>query len=232
MPDYELGVDPGVLYISGKPGEPWNGLTSITEDPADLNKQSRYIDGVKTLSRQGVESFSGTIEAYTYPDSFYEDILTQKIAQNFGLTYRVMSGEHYKIHLVYNMSISPGETSRKQFESDTFKWRFETLPIVIPGAQISAHLIIDSTKAYPWTIQDFEDVLYGSDSLTSRLPSPQEVLDIFEVNSILRVTDNGDGTATITGPDVAIQMIDATTYTINWPSVIQVGPVSYKISSL
>lgn len=232
MPDYECGVDQGVFYIPGKPGEPWNGLTSVDEDPTNIDELTRYIDGVKTHFRRQVGSFSGTIEAYTYPDSFYENILAQKRQQNFGLSYRVMNGDNYKIHLVYNVSIPPEEISRKQSETDTFRWKFETLPISIPGARMSAHLIIDSSKAYPWTLSDLEDVLYGSDTGISRLPSPQEILDIFEINSILRVIDNGDGTATITGPDDAIQMIDSTTFKIVWPSVVQVGPVTYTISSL
>jgi len=232
MANYEHGVDQGVLYIPGKPGEPWNGLTSIDENSTDVDDLVRYIDGVKTHYRRRVNSFSGTIEAYTYPDSFYDNILTQKRAPSFGLSYRVMNEDNYKIHLVYNISISPPGISRKQFESDTFKWDFTTKPVVIPGAKMSAHLIIDSSKAYPWTVKDLEDILYGSDSQSSQLPSPQEVLDIFEINSILRVIDNGDGTATISGPDEVIQMINTTTYKISWPSVVQIDPVTYTISSL
>jgi hypothetical protein len=66
----------------------------------------------------------------------------------------------------------------------------------------------------------------------ARLPDPQEIFDIFEANSILRVVDNGDGTFTVTGPDDAITMLDDTTFEIDWPSVVVIDSNTYEISSL
>lgn len=86
--------------------------------------------------------------------------------------------------------------------------------------------------AYPATVQAFEDVLYGTDSYSSRLPGPDEVLEIFEEHSILRVIDDGDGTYTVIGPDEAITMLDSTTYEINWPSAVWIDSDYYTLSSL
>jgi hypothetical protein len=232
VPNIETGVDRGVLYIPGFPGEPWNGLTSIQEDSTDVNEKTRYVDGVKTHHRRGQGSFSGTISAFTYPDSFYENVLVQKRRPTFDLSYRVMNGDSYKIHLVYNVSISPGGISRKQFETEPFQWSFTTTPIAMPNSKISSHLIVDASKAYPSTIEHLENILYGSDIETSHLPSPDGVFNIFELNSIVRVIDNGDGSFSVTGPDDIVQMLDATTFQISWPSAVYIDTNTYTISSL
>jgi len=143
-----------------------------------------------------------------------------------------MNGESYKIHLVYNTKISPGNVSHKQFEVDPFSWDFTSLPIKIFGERRSAHLIVDASKSYSSTMEDLEDVLYGSDTELPHLPLPEELLSIFESNAILRITDNGDGTWTADGPDEAIVMLDSTTFEITWPSAIYIDAVSYTISSL
>ena len=229
---YETGLDRGVFYPPSGPGEAWNGLTSVKEDPSDSDEQVRYLDGVRTNRRRRLGYFSGTIEAYTYPESFYDDILIQRRPPSFGFSYRVMNSESYKIHLVYNTKISPATISHKQFEVDPFSWDFTSLPIQVLEERRSAHLIVDAAKAYSSTMEDLEAVLYGSDTDIPHLPLPEELLAIFESNAILRITDNGDGTWTATGPDEAIVMLDATTFEIAWPSAIYIDTVSYTISSL
>lgn len=229
--NFESGIDRGVFYPKDGPGEAWNGLVSVNETP-DADNKTRYIDGVNTHQRRRLADFSGTIDAFSHPDSFYESVLTQNRSKNFGLSYRVMTEDSYKIHLVYNVLVLPTSFGYRPFESDPFSWVFETKPLVIPGAKASAHIVIDTFLAYDWTVLALEDILYGNDSETPRLPSPLEVFGIFEENSILQVTDNGDGTFTVTGPDEAIQMLDSSTFQISWPSAIYIDAVSYNISSL
>lgn len=225
-------MDRGVFYPQNSPGETWNGLTSVTESPSDADEQTRYRDGVKTQLLRRLEDFSGTIQAYTYPDSFYEDVLMQRRRTYFGLSYRVQSDDGYKIHLIYNVKISPGSISHQQFEIELFEWDFTTKPVPVPGARFSAHLIIDTAKAYSWTMAAIEDVLYGSESEAARLPTPEELLEIFEINSILRIIDHGDGSFTAIGPDDVVQMLDSTTFQISWPSAIFIDADSYTLSSL
>lgn len=221
--DYETGLDRGVLYPADGPGKTWNGLTSIKEAPTDADEQTRYVDGVKTNRRRRVGEFSGTIDAFTYPDP---------LPKTFGLSYRVNSAKSYKIHLVYNVLISPTAFSYTQSDTDSFSWDFTTLPIPIPKARMSAHLIIDASKAYSWVVSAFEDILYGSEEGSARLPLPEEVIELFEVNSIVRVIDHGDGTFTVTGPDDIVKMTDPTSFQIDWPSAVYIDDVSYTISSL
>lgn len=224
---YEMGLYRGVFYPPIGPGEPWNGLISVGEEnESDIS--IRYVDGVKTHQRRRRGQFSGDIQAYTYPDSFYSDILTQRKPSSFGLSYR----SNNKIHIVYNILISPEQQSHTQKGADAFSWNFSTLPIEMPDNTRGSHIVIDTNIAYTSTIEDLENILYGTDVENARLPTPVEIFEIFEENSILKVTDNGDGTFTVEGPDEAIVMLDSTTFEITWPSVIYIDSETYQISSL
>lgn len=225
--DYELGLERGVFYPQNGPGEAWNGLISVGESPSGADERARYFDGQKLPRLRNKEEFSGTIQAFTYPDSFYENVLVRKRRQSFGLSYRVGN----KIHIVYNISVDPTAYNYQQNELDSFSWEFTTKPVPVPDAKPSAHLIIDTTQTYLWTVTALEEVLYGSDTKTARLPLPAEVFDIFEANALLKVVDHGDGTFTVTGPDEAIQMLDSTTFQITWPSAIFIDEVSYTLRS-
>lgn len=224
---YEIGLDRGVFYPPVGPGEAWNGLISVKESE-ESGISSRYIDGVKTHQRRNKGYFSGSIQAYTYPDSFYDHILLQRRSVNFGLSYRTNN----KIHLVYNVLLSPTQQAHTQKEPGIFDWDFSTLPISMPDNTRSSHIVIDTNVAYSSTIEDLENLIYGHDAENARLPSPQEVLDVFEDNSILKVTDHGDGTFTVEGPDEAIIMLDSTTFQITWPSAVYIDSTSYTIHSL
>lgn len=246
---YETGVDRGVFFPQDGPGVAWNGLASVKEAPSGADVTENYIDGRKYQTRRAVEGFAGTIEAFTYPeeflpyDGFAEKIISQQRRRYFGFSYRTLIGNDlknqdygYKLHLVYNAMISPGgksyETLANSADPSNFAWDFTTLPILLKGAKASSHLVIDSTKAHPWTLEAIENVLYGNAEAPASLPAPADVVEIFEENAILRVTDNGDGTWTATGPDEAITMLDAQTFQISWDSALYIDDKTYTISSL
>jgi hypothetical protein len=228
----EIGVDRAVFYPATGPGVPWNGLTAANSSVNGSEQRSRYLDGLKIGSRKLRGEFSGSIEAYTYPDELFENVLAQQRADSFGLAYRTMAGDNYKLHLVYNISLAKTEHAYEQRNSDIFRWDFTTLPIPVPGASPSAHLIIDGNVAYPWVVEAMEDILYGSDEADPRLPLPQEIIDTFEENALLIVVDYGDGTFAVIGPDEAITITSPTTFQITWPSVTLLGPDNYRISTL
>lgn len=244
---YEFGVDRGVFYpLSGK-GVPWNGLISVSETPSGSDISVSYYDGKKFHQRRRDDSFSGTIEAYTYPREFepYNGLNERADEQHrsyFGLSYRSKQGTAlnsefgYKIHLVWNVFSSPSARNDKTITSSlepiTFSWDISTVPNLLSDGTISAHFTIDSTICYPWALTVLEDILYGNASNEPRFPSMQEVLNIFENASIFRVTDNGDGTATIDGPAEAVQMLDSITWQLSYPSVVQIDTDSYRLSSL
>lgn len=235
---YEAGVDRGVFYPRSGPGVVWNGLTSVQESPSDADERTRYIDGLRTRTRRKPGEFSGTIEAFTYPEGLedYEGIFpggfSAKRVRPFGMTYRVKTKESYKIHLVYNILLGPTGHLYEQEDVVPFSWDFTTLPIPIDGAKPTAHLVIEASTAYSWTVSALEDVIYGSDSKSPSLPSPSDVLNLFEENSILRIIDNGDGSFTAIGPDDVISMIDETTYQIDYETVVYISADTATIHSL
>lgn len=229
-PTFQAGVDRAVFYPPSGIGEVWNGFVSLTENPPSTLKQ-RYLDGRKIGNRRTRDEFSGVIEAFTYPDSFYNDILLQRVPPSFGLSYRTLAGDNYRIHLVYNVVVALSDRSYLQKDPDLLSWNFTTTPVAFPGVKPSAHLILDGNAAYPWAMADLEDILYGTETTNPRLPTPQEVWDLVESDSLLIVIDHGDGTFTITGPDDAI-IITGTTFEVTWPSVINLDAYTYQISSL
>lgn len=245
---YEDGVDRGAFFPENGPGVAWNGLISVTEAPSFEDPQYLYVDGVPIDRRTDVGSFAAKIEAFTYPiefskyDGIEDDLVSGQERPTFGLSYRTGLGNDlegldlgYKIHIVYNALAEPSDVDYISVgDSDdlvTFSWDITTTPIAIDGVQ-SAHLIIDTTKTYPETIAILEDILYGSDGVEPRLPTPEEVLDIFQENSMLKITDNGDGTFTAEGPDHIVEMLDGTTFQIHSPSAVYIDGSMYKVSSL
>ena len=245
---FSTGVDRGVLFLQNGSGVPWNGLVSVNEAPSGSDAVEAHFDGKKYHSRRSPEEFSGTIEAYTYPSEF-EIFLGQAVMHTaqartpFNFTYRTRIGndengvDHaYLIHIVYNALIKPTQralqTISDSIDVATFAWDFETNPLRM-GDRRGSHLIIDSRLAYPWALEELETILYGSTTTTSTLPSPEFLLQLFEDASILKVTNHGDGTVTIEGPDDIVKMVGTNLWQIGpWPSVIQIAEHTYRASSL
>lgn len=229
---YEAGIDRGVFYPANGPGEVWNGLTAVQESPSDTEVSYHQIDGVRVQKRRRPGEFAGTIEAYTYPDSFYENVLTPRRPKPFGLSYRVRTSKAYKIHIVYNVSLTPTAYTYAQDDVNAFSWEFTTKPIHFPDVRPTAHLIVDASDAYSTTVAALEEILYGSASANARLPTALDILEVFEENSILRIIDHGDGTWTAIGPDDVISMLDPDTFQIDWPSAEFIDADTYTIRSL
>lgn len=253
---YETGVDRGVLYVPGEEGVAWNGLISVQESPTGGDSTPYFIDGVKYANRSLPEEYEATIEAYTYPDLFaFCDgtmeinseskglFATQQRRKPFGFSYRTQIGNDdqgptfgYKIHIVYNALATPSEKAyvsmNDEPEAIPFSWRITTTPVPVQGASYSAHLVIDTKTTWPWVVEAVEKLLYGSEDTPPVLPTPQELIDLFIDNALLKITDHGDGTWTAEGPDEAITMLNSTEFQISWPSVEMIDDDSFTISSL
>ena len=203
---FEAGIDHGVLYpqdASGTypKGVVWNGLTTVSESPEGGDENDFYADNIKYGTLRGTENFGGSIEAYMFPDEFYEMDGSQEIAtgirvsgqnrRTFGLSYRSLIGNDvsgldlgYKIHLVYGASVSPSEQSHETIndspELGTMSWDFTTVPAPVKDKKPTAHLVIDSTKIDADKLAILEGVLYGSESADARLPLPDEILTLIK----------------------------------------------------
>lgn len=207
---YETGVDRGVLYPRNttgtyEKGVAWSGLTTVSESPSGAEANALYADNQKYLSLISAEEFSGTIEAYMYPDEFTECdgskeiapgvFATQQTRKHFGFSYRTLIGNDsegtdkgYKIHLVYDATASPSEKSNSTVndspEALTLSWEFTTTPVSCSGMKPTAHVVIDSTKADPTALAALEKILYGDTDTEARLPLPDELATIFADSAV------------------------------------------------
>lgn len=248
---FETGVDRGVLYVAGHPGIVWNGLTSVTESPSGGETTSYYIDGVKYLNVASAEDFEAILEAFTYPDEFEQCegtsepfhglLLTHQGRVSFGLSYRSLVGNDvlgtefgYKLHLVYNALAEPTQRQQQTMNDspnpENFSWRLTTLPPEVTGYRNTAHFIVDTRRVDPLALAALEDILYGSEAITPRLPLPTEIFSIFTANSSFVVVDHGDGSWTATGTDEEI-VVTGTEFVIDTPSAVFIDAESYTLSS-
>lgn len=186
---YETGVDHAVLYPIDNAGVyslgvPWNGITSVNENPSGAEANPLYADNIKYLNLISAEDFGATIAAYTYPDEWAACdgsaeiapgiVVGQQSRKVFGLCYRTKIGndvdgqEHgYKLHLIYGAQASPSERNYETVNDNpnaiNFSWTVTTTPVDVPGFKPTAILTIDSTKTDPAKLAALEAILYGTD---------------------------------------------------------------------
>lgn len=231
--NYEHGLDRGVFYSEdGSLGAAWDGLVEVSESYPDTETSSRRQDGLVFGRKRRVGEFAGTIQAYSYPDRLFEDVMVSRRPKKFHFSYRVKTRAQYDLHLVYNVLLGQTSIVNRQLEPERYSWDFTSKPVPIPGFRPSAHLVVHGDVAYSPAITDLEDILYGTDDLAARMPTPAEIMSIFEENALLRIIDHGDGTWTAIGPDEAITMLSPTEFVIDWPSAVYLDEETYRISSL
>lgn len=198
---YETGVDQGVLYVGTNPGVAWTGLTSVSESPSGGEPKAYYIDGIKYLNLSSAEEFEATVNAFNSPPEFGPCdgtvsiqnglFVTQQPRKPFGLSYRTKVGndidgsDHaYKIHIVYNALAAPSERSNNTIGDSTdpnsLSWSITTRPPLVTGFKPTAHFLIDSRLTPQEVLTEIEDILYGSDANSPRLPSALELTDLFK----------------------------------------------------
>lgn len=203
---YETGVDHGVLYQLDETGEyvdgvAWNGLTTVTESPAGAESNKQYADNTVYVNLISAEEFGGTIEAFTYPDEFGQNdgsvepapglLVGQQGRRPFGLVFRTLLGndidgqDHgYKLHLVYGAQASPSEkayaTVNDSPEAIAFSWEFQTTPVGVTGHKPTSLLVVDSRTSDADALAQLEDILFGTEVDDPRMPSPDEVITLFE----------------------------------------------------
>lgn len=257
---FEAGVSRGVLYPKGKAGVSWNGLISVTAKVEGGGLSSTYMDGLKIRNKIANQDFAATIKAYTYPIEFDAAdgvahvtsatdptelkgmMIDNQDREEFGLSYRTEIGNDivgatagYKIHLIYNAIATPTTRDYASISGTAdlspLSWDISTRPLQVLGYKPTAHFIIDTTKTDQYLVEALEDILYGKPGKAARMPTPVEIIQLFMGWLTFKVVDNGDGTWTATGPDTVIDMINQTTFEINWYSVTLTGPDSYILSS-
>ncbi len=198
---FEAGIDRGVLFVEDNPGIPWVGLVNFNQQPSGGESSPRWLDGIKISNRSSPEEFEGTLEAFTYPvefercDGTYRADnglrITQQRRRPFSMVYRSKIGSEvaglelaYKIHLLYNLKAEPSERGYKtlvdQNEPLTFSWKITSRAVPIEGYRPSAHFIVDSRDVPAELLTQLEDLLYGTEMTDPSLPTPGELLFLFD----------------------------------------------------
>lgn len=220
---YDLGLDQGVLYLDDV-AVPWNGLVSVDEKDNGQVNTDFYFEGNRLHISQYTGDFGATISAYTYPDVFaeYNGYGAHNQYKRFGLSYRTQHGDGHTLHLVYNTLVDDQARSWKSISNTVdpslFSWDIYASAVEIPGASPASHLAMEVPRNAS-VFDALEDILYGSDTTDPRLPDPAELVELYEAATLLRITYNGDGTYTATGPDDMVHLLDDGRFEINAPSV-------------
>lgn len=224
---YEAGLDRGVLYF-GESVVPWNGLTTVdTKDTGGVDSEF-FFDGIRRLVFQENSDFQASASSYTYPDALEtHDAL-------FGFSYREELGDHHLIHVVYNATIKAGSITYKT-KSDgadltDFTWDIYATPDVVYGEGAVSHVIIDTSVDDDLTAE-VEGVLYGTDISGAHLPTADELLELFEAYTTLRIKYNGDGSYTASGPDDVVFFNEDGSFTISAPTLVFVDDGVFRVGS-
>lgn len=204
---FETGVSKGVLYPQKTDGTydtgvAWNGLISVSESPDGAEPNDLYADNIKYASLRSAETFGATIEAYTYPDEFYECdgsytavsgvYVGQQARRPFGFCYRTEVGsdtlafdsdDGYKLHIIYNATVSPSdrsyETVNDSPDAITLSWDMTTTPVNVTGHKPTSTITIDTTKLDTkgkTNLTTLEAMLYGGQNSDPTLPDPDTVI--------------------------------------------------------
>ena len=211
---YENGVDRGVLFPQNangtySAGVAWNGLTAVNQSPSGGDANPLYADNIKYLDLRSAEDFGATVEAYTYPDEFAACDGSAEIAPGvmagqqsrkaFGFSYRTLIGNDtegdshgYKIHIIYNATVSPSEKSygtvNDSPDAINFSWEMTTTPIAVTGFKPTSHIEIDSTKVDSTKLTALENMLYGAENVDPALPLPNQLVTMFSSSSTTGTT--------------------------------------------
>lgn len=202
---FEMGVSKGVLFVMGSAGTygegvAWNGLSTVTESPEGAEPTDIWADNIKYATLRSTETFSGTIEAYTYPDEFNAcngeatlvegATIGQQSRATFGLCYRTEIGSDtasdgtagYKLHFLYGLTASPSEKAYASIndspEAIAFSWEVSSTPVTvtsISGAKPTSTVVVDSRTADSTKLRELEKMVYGDTATTSKLPTPDEI---------------------------------------------------------
>lgn len=232
---FDYGLDRGVLYLDGA-GVPWNGLVSVDETATGSVDVDYYFDGTRLWVSQETGDFEANIAAYTYPDVFseYNGYSERNVYQRFGFSYRTQHGEGYKLHIVYNALINDSErkwsTVNKTLDPSLFQWGITTSAVPIPGASPAARLTIE-VDPESTTFGTIEDILYGTDEMDPRLPDPEELYELYESATLLRILYHDDGSYTATGPDTMVRDLGNGSFELTAPSVYLDAQDIFTVSS-
>jgi hypothetical protein len=222
--EFSYGIERVVLQVNGESAVAWNGVSSVA-DSSETTRGILYVDGLPVIQKAVRGSFSGEITSHTLPDQLSDllELSRRKPPGNFS--YKVND----LVHLVYNAYFTINEKTYDREDPSEFVISVETTP---RGLSLgTTHMIIDVSESNETSVSQIFDILYGSDTSDPRIPTDQEIFDIFEANSTFLVVDNGDGTFTVTAPSDMLVMLAVDRFELTSDSIRIVDPDTYRLRS-
>lgn len=229
---YSQGVDRATLYLDDGSAVPWSGIVSIEENAA-ISLDHTYFEGTKRSSTVKVDSFTGTIEAISFPDEILrlqgDESLSSGIylstqhLEPFSMSFRTMignavegSGASYRIHILLGLLITPQDraytTINDSAEVETFKWDINSIPPEIGSYRPTSHIILEEDKIPEPLLESLYSSLYGDGENPPEFSSIDHIIDKILGFTDWQFNDLGDGTfeATPFDPEELVQIdIDA-----------------------
>lgn len=203
---YETGTDHGVLFLQTRTGEydkgiAWNGLIGVSNTAEGGEETPIYANNDKYLSLRSAEEAKGTITAYTYPKEFRECDGSKQIApgvyagqqhrKTFGLAYETIigndtEGNEYSrtMHIAYGATAAPSDRDYKTVNNDPeaieFSWEYTTTkaPTTRTGVKPMGTIEIVEHEVGEANYKKLQDLLWGTASEESKLPTPDEVFTL------------------------------------------------------
>lgn len=194
--DYEFGIDRGVIYGLDSRVSVWNGLIKVSQSDDNSELETIFFDGKKVYNANPGGWFKGEVEALSFPEIFLDVLglaaprtgfyLTDQVRSRFNLTYRtLLNDDHYKLHLIYNAGAKQtkdlAKTTDQSISPNVISWEIDTIPPPPPISTVrpTSHLILDSRKVDPSSLEVLEEILYGSFSADPEFPSLAQVYLLF-----------------------------------------------------
>jgi hypothetical protein len=198
---FEGGVDRGVLYVGSNPGVPWSGLIAVNHSRSGGEIKPRYLDGVMISNHTAPEQLEASIDAYMYPLLFEQCDGTSRLDNGlrahkqkrkpFSMVYRTKIGNDidgvdlaYKIHILYNLRAEPSDrkfpTLGDRVDPTSFSWKVIGRPEIVEGLLPTAYYSIDSRDIPATLLTELENILYGDSIREPSLPSPGELVFLFD----------------------------------------------------
>lgn len=208
--EYETGCDRCVLYKPNSEGKyaggvGWDGFKGVDENPSGAETTKIYANNGVYAAITAAEEYSGSINAYMYPDEFAECdgskeimpgvFIGQQARAMFGLCYRTNIGNDtegenhdHKLHFVYGAKAKPTSKSHSTInespEAVDMSWEFSTTPVpvtAIENAKSTATVEIIESSIDKDKYSELLDILYGTDGENgkdARLPLPDELFEL------------------------------------------------------
>lgn len=238
--EIQYGVERCVLYPKDAPGVQWQGVEKISLSPENTDLTAMYHDGIARNQSQLMSSLSITLSAYTYPDEFLEFDLAeenwQEPLKEFDLCWTSLGMDDTRyLHLLYNCQTVPSDAAFSTIDDSTvtpmlFSWNIACRPEKVKWYSPAAHFVLDSSMVLPENYAAATEILYGTDESDPRMPSVEELLELFAVSSLI-VIDHGDGSYTVEGPDdMVTQPLDGV-FKMEAPSLVHLDGGMFRVSS-